>query len=81
MKKHHRPTAHETRPRYTSPSALPRGVLCTGCRWPERCGRDRICWAREKRAVQAEKGYPQQTLEGFPEYDGVGPVPYGVIPF
>jgi hypothetical protein len=27
---------------------------CDGCRWPDRCRTDRLCWAAEKRDIAAE---------------------------
>ncbi len=42
------------RGRLPLPNGLVNGRLCDGCRWPERCKRDGLCWAAEKRLIASE---------------------------
>ena len=42
-------------PTIVPPNRIVSGQVCEGCRWPDRCKRDAICWAAEKAAIASEK--------------------------
>jgi hypothetical protein len=46
---------HETPNRVTRP--------CDGCRWPDRCRHDRICWAAEKADIRVERALGRRGVE------------------
>lgn len=41
---------------------LAAGEVCDGCRWPDRCQTDRLCWAAEKQDIAAERLEPRPRL-------------------
>jgi hypothetical protein len=44
--------SRERRDTHTSPNRIVEP--CDGCRWPDRCRHDLLCWAAEKRDIATE---------------------------